>query len=237
MNRKIYSQTRWIVTASEQLRRECLSRFGGDLSPRVRALYPPVDNPALSGAFSANGKGVPGKRLGVLARLDPKKGHGDILKAFAIVQKKYPDAELHIAGSEENLSWSELFARANAMGLKNCVYHGFLSREEVWNFTAECSAGVIGSLGSEEVSRALEEWMSQGRPVVATAVRSIPEILEDGKGGYLVPPGRPEEMAGKLCRILEDEKLRERMARHNFESCRGRFSRDVFNTGWKEILA
>jgi glycosyltransferase involved in cell wall biosynthesis len=55
------------------------------------------------------------------------------------------------------------------------------------------------------------ESMAMGVPVVATRVSAIPELLEDGKTGLLVPPGQPEKMAHAMTRLLTDSDLRERV--------------------------
>ena len=51
-----------------------------------------------------------------------------------------------------------------------------------------------------------------GVPVVSTAVGGVPEVVSDGENGLLVPPRRPEELAGALRRMLEEPGLRERLA-------------------------
>jgi glycosyltransferase involved in cell wall biosynthesis len=54
----------------------------------------------------------------------------------------------------------------------------------------------------------LLECMAMGVPVVATHVSAIPELVEDGKTGLLVPPGQPEKMARAMNRLLTDHDLR-----------------------------
>ena len=49
-------------------------------------------------------------------------------------------------------------------------------------------------------------------PVVATAVGGVPEVVHDGENGLLVPPGRPDELAAALRRVLEEDGLRDRLA-------------------------
>jgi glycosyltransferase involved in cell wall biosynthesis len=53
--------------------------------------------------------------------------------------------------------------------------------------------------------------MAAGRPVVASAVGGIPEIITDGVDGLLVPPGRPDALADAVTRLLRDEALRRRL--------------------------
>jgi len=58
------------------------------------------------------------------------------------------------------------------------------------------------------IPNVLLECMAMGVPVVATHVSAIPELVEDGKTGLLVPPGRPEKMARAMDRLLTDHDLR-----------------------------
>ena len=176
------------------------------------------------------------KKIGVLARLDPKKGHFDVLLALAQVQKRHPDCELRIAGAEENLPWSDLSRKASELGLRNVWYHGFLEHEKIWDFLDGCRIGVIASLESEEVSRALLEWMSAGRPVAASRVGCIPEILNDGEGGFLFDPGDVRILAEKMDLLLSDMDLARKMGQHNLERAAKDFAPARFKAQWHEVL-
>ena len=88
-------------------------------------------------------------------------------------------------------------------------------------FISDCRIGVVASRGSEAVSRAALEWMSLGRPVVATRVGCLPELVEDGATGLLVPPGEPAALAAALASLLEDPAFAQRLGRAG----RGRFER------------
>ncbi len=53
--------------------------------------------------------------------------------------------------------------------------------------------------------------MASKKPVIGTTVGGIPEIIQDGKSGYLIEPGSPEQLAEKLTELLGDEELRRQM--------------------------
>jgi len=67
------------------------------------------------------------------------------------------------------------------------------------------------------------EALACGTPVVATAVGGIPEQIEDGVTGFLVPPGDPQAMADRILKLLTDQELRRRIARRAAEVARERF--------------
>src|SRR5205814_6336318 len=65
-----------------------------------------------------------------------------------------------------------------------------------------CTLGVIPSIGSEAVSRVALEWMASGRPVIATKVGCLPEIVQEGQTGYLVEPRNAPALARALGHVL-----------------------------------
>ncbi len=230
----IYRQTRCTVSASRGLNREILDRLPHSMKRRAVTLYPPLEMPENS-APSENSPRI-SRRIGVLARLDPVKGLENFLSAAKTVQQEVPDAEFAIAGAEENLKWSDLSALAADLGLKNVVYHGFIRPAQVPEFVQNCGIGVISSVRSEEISRALLEWFSAGRPVVASAVGCIPEILENGTGGFTVNPADSIQMARKLVDLLKNPELALHMGQFNKRLVQERFSRAKFQSGWDNIL-
>ncbi len=229
INRMIYSGSARIVAASGRLGKECADLLNG-LAPNVAVLYPPVQIPQKTP------DNVQTKALGMLARLDPVKGHRELLKAFKFVQSTFPGAELHLAGAEENLRWSDLLKDIDSLGIKNVVYHGFLPHEKIWDFTRNYAIGIVASIGSEEVSRALLEWMAQGKPVIATRVGCIPDILKDEEGGYLVAPFNAEQMAEKMKTLLIQPDLCRKMGDYNRKICEEQFTMKRFSRQWAAIL-
>ena len=70
------------------------------------------------------------------------------------------------------------------------------------------------------------EAMACGTPIVATAVSGIPEQIEDGITGFLIPPGDPQAMADRILKLLTDQELHNRIARRAAEVARERFDLD-----------
>ncbi len=66
--------------------------------------------------------------------------------------------------------------------------------------------------GAEGVPRVIMEAFTRGRPAICTAVGGIPDIVEPGRNGLLVGPGRPDELARALVRVLGDREFAERLA-------------------------
>jgi glycosyltransferase involved in cell wall biosynthesis len=139
--------------------------------------------------------------VGVLARFDPVKGHEVVLEAAALLRKQVPGLRFVCAGEgpqRERLAW-----QLKPMGLDALV--SFPGRAaDKWAFLAGCRLGLVPSLGSEAVSRAALEWMAAGRPVIASRVGGLPDLVEDGITGLLVPPGDAATLAEAVRSLLAD---------------------------------
>ncbi|MCX5788323.1 MAG: glycosyltransferase family 4 protein, partial [Elusimicrobia bacterium] len=192
---------------------------------QFKKLYPGISCPAatvypgIEGTEAAPEPDGP-PRVGIIGRLDPVKGHADFLRAAALVAMQFPQARFLIAGREENVRRAQLEALLSNVGLRGrCELLGHVP--DALAFIRSCHVGVVASTGSEAVSRAAIEWMSAGRPVVATAVGCLPEFIESGLSGILVPPSDAREMAAAISALLGGAELRRRIgerARRRFES-------------------
>ena len=130
----------------------------------------------------------------VAARLEEQKGHGVLLEALAEVWRRGLDFALAIAG--EGSLGPALEARAQALGVGGRVH--FLGQlEDLGGLLAAADAVVLPSLW-EGLPLALLEAMVRARPVIASAVGGVPEVVEDGVTGCLVPPGDAHALADAL---------------------------------------
>jgi glycosyltransferase involved in cell wall biosynthesis len=160
--------------------------------------------------------------FGVVARLEPEKGHAVLLEAWPAVAAAVPDAWLVIVG--EGSECSTLRARVAAMprqAARRVVFTG--RRDDVAALTAELSVAVLPSL-REAQGISLLEAMARRVPVVASAVGGIPEVVADGLSGLLVPPASPDALADALVRLARSAPLRRRLGEAGYGVVRDRFS-------------
>jgi glycosyltransferase involved in cell wall biosynthesis len=147
------------------------------------------------------------KSIACVANLRPQKGHTVLLRAMAIVCKRFPEADLFLAGDGPLLA--SLQEEVRRLGLSGKVH--FLGRvEDVWPLLAETDVFALPSL-SEPLGIAVMEAMAAGVPVVASAVGGVLEIVKDGVSGRLVPPNDAATLASSLIGLLEDPQLRSSM--------------------------
>ena len=163
--------------------------------------------------------------VGLLGRLDAVKGHGVLLDAAQILKPLFPGLRILCAGEGrllDRLRW-----QLKPQALDTTVY--FLGRvADKWAFLSGCRVGVVASTGSEAVSRAALEWMASARPLVAARVGGLPDLVEDGVTGLLVPPGDAKALADALGSLLADPKRAEAMGRAARARWEERFSLGPF---------
>jgi glycosyltransferase involved in cell wall biosynthesis len=171
--------------------------------------------------------GVPDEAVlfGVVARLEPEKGHAHLLDAWPQVAAADSDAWLVIVG--EGSAEAGLRARVKAMPVAARSRVRFAGRrDDVAAVTGELSVAVLPSL-REAQGISLLEAMARRVPVVASAVGGIPEVVTDGVDGLLVPPASPDALADALISMAQSRALRARLGAAGYETVRERFSIDA----------
>jgi glycosyltransferase involved in cell wall biosynthesis len=153
--------------------------------------------------------------VGVLERY---KGVDVLLKAWPTVMTAIPDAELTIVGGG-TLS-RELRRWAASSGLEHAIrFLVPVHQKQLCSLLDQASCLVLPSR-SEGLGRVVLEAMARARPVVGSSVGGIPELIEEGRTGRLVPPGDPAALAAALSSVLSDPSAAEKMgheARESFE--------------------
>jgi len=138
---------------------------------------------------------------GIVAVLRDWKGHRILLEAMVEVRKRLPAARALIVG--EGPQWHNIERRRRELGLEEAVLltgH----REDIPDVLASLDLVVSASTGAEGVPQVLLQALAMERPVVATAVGAVPEIIRDGETGRLVPPGDPSRLAEAMTEALRD---------------------------------
>ena len=128
-----------------------------------------------------------------------------LLDALAAVAPEIPQAQLWIIGRHANAEYAaELQAQVERLGLSERVtFVEHIPQAELARYMARARVFVLPTY-SEGMPKVVVEAMLCGTPVIASAVDGIPEILQDGVQGYLVPPGDVDALAQKLRRIFGD---------------------------------
>ncbi|MGD8276858.1 MAG: glycosyltransferase family 4 protein [Gemmatimonadota bacterium] len=136
-------------------------------------------------------------------RLVAEKGCDIAIRAFAGVVEAHPDARLLIAG--DGPERAALEALAERIGIGNRIeFAGFLPRSDLERRLEAAWVQCVPSLWDEPYGLVVIEALARGTPVVASAAGALPELVEDARTGYLVPPGEPALLEAAIRRILAD---------------------------------
>jgi glycosyltransferase involved in cell wall biosynthesis len=160
-----------------------------------------------------------GPMVGVVARLEPEKGHLTLLDAWPGVLAEFPSATLLIIG--EGSRREALEAQVEGLGIgDSVVFTG--RRDDVPAVTKALDVAVLPSY-REAQGLTILEAMALSRPVVASNVGGIPEMIEDEVTGLLVPPHDPAALAGAILRLLRDHPLADTLGRAGHDLVHERF--------------
>jgi glycosyltransferase involved in cell wall biosynthesis len=188
--------------------------------------------------YAATPPAEPGPDVAFVGVLAPIKGVHVLLDALARVTRRRGRTTLWLMGAELDRAYARaLRQQAAGLGLGEVVrFLGPLPPAALAARLASATLLALPSL-SEGLPRVLLEAMAAGRPVIASRVGGIPEIVQDGVTGFLVPPGDDAALAERILRLVEHAPEAAAMGRRGHAFVRGFFSADRYATGYADLFA
>lgn len=221
-----------------------ITACSGDLAARLARLGAPADrltvvpygidpqafrpDPVAGAALRAR-LGIDPQRpvLVWLSRMVYKKGLHVLLDAMPAVVRAQPDTLLVLGGYGDLRPALE--AQARRLGIaRNVLFPGVISRDQVNAFWNMGDVVVIPAIRDHRgnvdgLPNIVLEAMSAGRPIVASRVAGIPQVIDDGVHGLLAPPGDAEALSGAILRLVRDRRLAQRLG----QTARQRVEREL----------
>ncbi len=208
------------VTVSDYNRRMMVDECGGRFADRIHVVhcgvdpdaFPPHERPERTGPC----------RIVCVASFEAVKGHRHLLEACRVLRDRGVPFRCDLVGDgplrgrvEAQIARAHLETRVHVLGP--------LPRPEVLRLLREADVAVLASCPTPEGKRegipvALMEAMASGLPVIASDLSGIPELVESGRTGILVPPADPAALADALRLLAGDAALRARLGRAARES-------------------
>ena len=226
---------KFVVTCTEYNRRYLTALAGGNGGP-IHRVYHGIDTGLFSAPEHVRVPSPPYQLLTV-ARMTPKKG----LKTVYGAVKWLIDHDMRVRhaliGDGEDRK--EILAYINKLGLNGMAgWYGTQAHHTVLEFYRRADVFVLGcevapNGDRDGIPNVLLESMAMGVPVVATRVSAIPELVQDGETGLLVPPGEPQKLGQAIARLLNEGGLREKV----IKQARERVMRDFYNHDHIRALA
>jgi len=212
LNRWLYGRVpARVVTTSESIRRALIEKLSLDPARIVTIPtgtdldhFRPGDRDMARSALRLP---EDAKLIGIVATLRSWKGHRFLIEAMA--DRRLADAILIIIG--DGPQESNLRAQIAALGLEKRVMLAG-RQDDVPPWLRALDVFVLPSTGSEGVPQALMQAMACAVPVVTTATGGIPELVQDGENGVVVPPENPGALADAISRLLKDSVLSKQIA-------------------------
>ncbi len=160
-------------------------------------------------------------------RLVSLKGYEYVIEAMLEVTRRHRNAKLLLAGEGSDLprerdylkSLHELVLDYKLQG--KVIFTGFVKNIE--DLIPAADLVVVPSIKNDSCPRMVIEAMAGGKPVIGTEVGGIPELITEGKDGFLVQPGNSGQIADRIIEILSDDSMRERMGKNARRTARKRF--------------
>jgi glycosyltransferase involved in cell wall biosynthesis len=159
-----------------------------------------------------------GRYAAFVGRLTAAKG----IETLMAASSKLPKVPVRIAGE------GDLSENIIAEGSKKVVLEGMLARQELRKFYSKARFLVVPSIWFEGCPMVILEAMGWGIPVIASRIGGLPEIVEDGKTGFLFEPGNAEDLADKMNRLWNAPDLCAKMGIAARNKAAGEYSEEIY---------
>jgi glycosyltransferase involved in cell wall biosynthesis len=185
--------------------------------------FNPDRTPAVAGTIRAQ-FGIPAKApfVGIAARMTSWKGQRELIGAVSSLRQTYPDLHVMILGADVPEFREDYLKRAREGGVADRIRFGGY-QQDVRPFLQEMDVFVHPSY-AEPFGLAIVEAMAMRKPVIACNSGGVPEIITQGKDGWLVEPRSVEAVAMGMTKLLECPETRRQMGERARETVCARFS-------------
>lgn len=218
-----------VICQSELGRRDLLSLFA--VEPGKVTVVPNwIDTTKFYPASSPRPQDSVVIELAYVGWLDPVKGLDYLIDAMGLLAQTRTDFRLTLYGG--GISHEPLTARVDELGVAQRIHFaGWIPADEVRDALVASDIFVFPSL-QEGMPNSLLQAMACGLPVIATHITSIPELVEPGRNGILVPPKDAAAIAAALGELMDNPALRRAMGENNQADVAARFT---IGAAWPRI--
>ncbi|MBN1996894.1 glycosyltransferase family 4 protein [candidate division KSB1 bacterium] len=150
-----------------------------------------------------------------MARIEKLKGIYITLQTVALLEQKFANIHLLIAGDGSEFQKAVEYARLH--GVENVRFLGYVRDEEKKNVLLESHIYLFPTFYGEGMPTTILEAMAFGLPVITRPMGGIVDFFQSGKMGFMTDSHDPEVFAGYIEKLIQNPKLRREMSRYNYE--------------------
>jgi glycosyltransferase involved in cell wall biosynthesis len=223
-----------IVTPSRFMKEQVSSCLNGAGTTRVEAVWNQVDTqwfrpaPDVTELKARLGWDPQEKNVSIMAALAPHKGHACFLRMAMLVLRRLSGTTFHIVGSAKSgdgVHAAQMRGLAAELGISDRVrFWGFVTDAVARDILCASDLFVLPSR-EEGFGLSVAEAQACQVPVLTSAIQPLDEVVDDGRGGYLIPPEDHEQFARRAVELLEAEDARKKMGTFGRSWVLDRFSR------------
>lgn len=222
---KLFSQADLILVLSEQWKKWLEESLG--ITEHVEVLYNPCPKVNRREDIREN-------NILFAGTIIPRKGYGDLIKAFAKIAKKYPNWEVIFAGNGEIENAKKI---ASEYGISNqIVFLGWINGKKKEETFQKASIYCLASDGEGFPMGVLDAW-AYGIPCVVTPVGGIPDIIKDEVNGLIFPVGDIDTLASKLEKLITNKDLRTKIVKETDKYVNNEFNVSSINQKLGQIYS
>ncbi len=214
--RRLYGKTNHFIVLSKSL--ENALRSWGFTQPVHREVTL-IDDAVLEGFQIQRAvderQRAPGRRILFLSRLHRDKGIYETLKALSILQTRYPDLGLVVAGDGNELQGAQSFVRTR--GMANVEFTGYIRGEALISLFKSAYLYCLPTYYPEGLPSTVIEAMAFGLPVVTRPVGGIADFFKNGEHGFSTTSREPAVIAELIEKLLTDEALYRHISSLNYK--------------------
>ena len=194
-----------VITTGEEIRQRMINDNGFDAS-KIFSIPTGVDLERFNPARVTSALQINGFSVGMIGVLRSWKGHRFFLEAIPEISQQIPNATFFIVGGGSQRAYENIKNIIFQLSLENKVFM-LGHRENIPEILTSLDIIVQPSYASEGVPQSILQAMAMGKPVVASDVGAIKEVVFDGKTGFLVKPKNPKLIAESVVALYKNPEM------------------------------
>lgn len=223
--KRLFSQADLVLVLSEQWRKWIKDALG--ITEHIEVLYNPCPQVNRRDDIREN-------YILFAGTIIPRKGYGNLIKAFSLIAEKHSNWKVVFAGNGEIENAKRIATDCGV--LQQIRFIGWVKGEKKEEVFQKASIYCLASDGEGFPMGVLDAW-AYGIPCVVTPVGGIPDIVKDGVNGLIYPVGDIKELASKLDLLICNENLRKSIVKETDEYVNNDFNVSVINKKLGEIYS